>query len=177
MQNYRLPSHRTVVGSLIIVAALALPVQAQPPSTTQADTAAVLGLVTGYVTAWNVHDMNALSTLFSENAEFINPMGNWASGREAIEAEHTQRHNTIFQTSTMTADTVRVKFLSPDVAVTHVQWTITGWSQPNGTPGEPFHGITSLVSKRGDGRWNIESGQVTIIAPEGMLPPSGASGR
>lgn len=157
---------------------LAAPVGAQQPpgASVTADTAGAIGLITGYVAAWNVHDVNALSSLFSENAAFVNPMGNWASGRENIEAEHKKRHGTIFQTSTMTADTVRVKFISPDIAVTHFQWTITGWLQPNGTPGEPFSGITSFVSKRDEGRWQIESGHVTVIAAEGTLPTGSVRG-
>lgn len=158
---------------ITVLVFLVTPLQAQTPPSQVADTAGARGMVTGYVAAWNIHDMNALASLFAENAEFVNPMGRWASGRQAIEAEHTQRHSTIFQTSTMTADTMHIKFISPDVAVAHVQWTLTGMQLPNGVASQPFSGITSFVSRRSDGRWQIESGQVTIIAPEGTLPAAG----
>lgn len=165
-------SHTLCFSMLVVVAALLGGTAvsfAQQPVDQGADTAGALGMATGYTTAWNVHDMNALASLFSDNAEFINPLGTMSTGRAAVEAEHTQRHQGMFATSKMTMDTSSVRFITPEIAVVHFQWTVTGATDPKGAAVPPFHGLTTLVTSRSDSKWQIESAQVTFIGtPPGL---------
>ena len=137
------------------------------------DAAAVNGVDSAFVRAWNVHDMDALAGLFAPDADFVNVVGMWWHGREEIRQAHIQSHQTIFKASTLAIDSTTVKFLSPELAVAHVVWTLKGHLTPDGTPGAPRQGILSFVMNRQEGSWLIESAQNTDIIPGVMTIPQG----
>ena len=129
------------------------------------DSAGVKGVASAFVGAWNVHDMDALANLFADDADFVNVVGMWWRDRETIRKAHIQTHQTIFKASILTMDSTTVKFLSPEIAVAHMTWTLSGHLTPNGKPGSPRHGILSFVMKHQEGHWLIESAQNTDIVP------------
>jgi len=133
------------------------------PSSQVGDSVGVKGVASAFVAAWNAHDMNALANLFAEDADFVNVVGIWWHDRETIRKDHVQTHQTIFKESTLAMDSTSVKFLSSDIAVAHVTWTLTGHLTPDGKPGPPRHGILSFVMKHGGKDWLIESAQNTDI--------------
>ena len=49
-----------------------------------------------FVSAWNEHDMRALSRLFADDADFVNVVGIWWKSRREIEAAHAATHQTLF---------------------------------------------------------------------------------
>ena len=130
------------------------------------DSADVKGVASAFVGAWNVHDMDALAKLFAADADFVNVVGMWWRDRETIRTAHMQTHQTIFKTSTLAMDSTTVKFLSSDIAVAHMTWTLSGHLAFDGKPGLPRHGILSFVMKREGKDWLIESAQNTDIVPE-----------
>ena len=129
------------------------------------DSAGVKGVAFAFVGAWNVHDMDALARLFAGDADFVNVVGMWWRDRETIRKAHVQTHQTIFKASTLAMDSTSVKFLSSDIAVAHMTWTLSGHLTPDGKPGSPRHGILSFVMKRQGKNWLIESAQNTDIVP------------
>lgn len=135
------------------------------PTSPAGDTAGVMGVGSAFVRAWNSHDMDALAGLFAMDADFVNVVGLWWHGREAIRQAHAQVHQTIFKASFLAIDSTAVKFLSPDIAVAHMIWTLTGHLTPEGIPGPPRHGILSFVMKRQEKGWLIQSAQNTDIVP------------
>ncbi len=135
------------------------------PTSPGGDTVDAIGVGSAFARAWNAHDMDALAGLFALDADFVNVVGLWWHGREAIRQAHAQTHQTIFKASTLVIDSTTVRFLSPDIAVAHMIWTLTGHLTPEGTPGPPRHGILSFVMKRQEKVWLIQSAQNTDIVP------------
>lgn len=129
------------------------------------DSTGVKGVASAFVGAWNVHDMDALANLFAGDADFVNVVGMWWRDRETIKKAHALSHQTIFKASTLAMDSTTVKFLSSDIAVAHMTWTLSGHLTPDGKPGSPRHGILSFVMKRQGKDWLIESAQNTDIVP------------
>ncbi len=76
--------------------------------------------------SWNCHDMVAYASHFTENADFINILGMHWRGRPAIEAQHIAIHETIFRNSQLQELNHTIRFLTPEVAVAHVNWQMTG---------------------------------------------------
>ncbi|HWR84177.1 MAG TPA: SgcJ/EcaC family oxidoreductase [Candidatus Deferrimicrobium sp.] len=148
------------------------PLMAQQSSQVS-DSPGVQGVASAFVGAWNAHDMDALANLFAADADFVNVVGMWWRDRETIRKAHVQVHQTIFKTSTVAMDSISVKFLSSDIAVAHMTWTLSGHLTPDGKPGSPRHGILSFVMKREGKDWLIQSAQNTDIIPGVATIPQG----
>lgn len=118
---------------------------------------------------WNRHDAPAYAALFTEDGDVVNIVGWWWKGRAEIKRKLTAAFAFAFRESTMSITDVSTRFLSPDIAVTHVRWTMTGAKPPPGLP-EPREGIQLQVLKRSGGKWLIASFQNTISVPERPFP-------
>ena len=123
----------------------------------------------GLQEAWNRHDMKAWANLFTEDADFVNVVGWWWKGRAEIEKKHTAIHAYIFRDSTLTIDEVHTRFLTPEIAVVHILWSLTGNKNPDGSDGQPRKGIFTQVLQKRNGKWLIAAAQNTDSRPE--VPP------
>jgi uncharacterized protein (TIGR02246 family) len=154
------------LGLLLSVAALSVPSRgaAQTP-----DEKEIRNVQTRQADAWNRHDATAYANLFTEDGDVVNVVGWWWKGRAQIESRLTQAFAFVFRESTMTITDVDVRFLSPDIALAHVQWTMTGAKTPPNIP-EPKVGIQLQVLKKSAGKWLIASFQNTSSVPERPFP-------
>lgn len=159
----------SIMLMVAVIAAGNTSVLAQNLSDQTGDSTGALALVANYVAAFNNHNADALTSLFAEKADFVDPRGEWSEGRAMIAERIGRAFSGYFRNVRMTEDTSTIKFISPDIAVIHYQWTISGQINPDGSIGEPFHGITIFVGKREDGQWLIESGQVTYLGPPPVM--------
>jgi hypothetical protein len=69
----------------------------------------------------------------------------------------------------LTVTDVKVRFLTPQIAVAHVLWTMVGARTPKGIP-EPQQGIQIQVLQKDAGKWLITSFQNTNSLPERPFP-------
>ena len=88
----------------------------QPEVNTPLDKQAIIKVHTDFVEAWGKHDAKAMSKLFTEDADLINPMGVAATGSAAIEKKLAKEHEVMLKQSTMIQSDWRVRFLGPDIA-------------------------------------------------------------
>jgi uncharacterized protein (TIGR02246 family) len=119
--------------------------------------------------AWNRHDAAAYAGLFGEDGDVVNVVGWWWRGRAEIEKKLTAAFAFVFRDSTLTIEEVGVRFLSPDIAVAHVRWSMVGARTPAAIP-EPRQGIQLQVLEKRAGRWLIASFQNTNSVPETAFP-------
>jgi uncharacterized protein (TIGR02246 family) len=126
--------------------------------------------------AWNRHDAAAYARLFSEDGDVVNVVGWWWQGRPEIERKLTAAFAYVFRESNLTIAEVQVRFLTPEIAIAHVRWTMVGARTPPGMP-EPRQGIQTQVLKKQAGTWLIASFQNTNSVPERPFPtgPSAAA--
>ena len=75
---------------------------------------------------WNRHDMAAYASHFTEDADFVNILGMHWRGRVAIEAQHVDIHKTVFRNSQLRTLGHTIRFLTPEVAIAHLNWQMTG---------------------------------------------------
>ena len=119
-----------------------------------------------FATAWNKRDADALSSLFDEDAEFVNVTGLWWHDRASIRKAHAYGLERIFNESTLTSDEIRIKHLSDDIAIVHARMTLTGQT-PIGhvsRPGRRTNIISFVVHRTGD-RWLCASAHDTDVVP------------
>ena len=77
-----------------------------------------------FARAWNDRDPDALASLFDEDAEFVNVTGLCWHDRESIRKAHAYGLERIFNESLLAIDEMKVKLLSPDIAVVHARMTL-----------------------------------------------------
>ena len=113
--------------------------------------------------AWNQHDIKALSALVAEDVRFVNVAGNVLNGREEFEKLQTRTHATQFKDSVRTVTGTDIKFLTPDIAVAHVRWGMKGDKDADGTSRQPRNGVMMQVLVRRGGAWTIVAVQNTNV--------------
>jgi uncharacterized protein (TIGR02246 family) len=160
---------KTFVGTSLLAFALLLRTTGLCDSREQ-DQAAVRNVVqTQQQDAWNRHDAKAYASLFTEDGDCVNVVGWWWKGRAEIEKKLTAAYAFVFKDSVLTITAVDVRFLTPDMAVTHVRWSMVGAKTPKALP-KPQEGIqTQVLQKKGD-KWLIAVFQNTNALPEFPFP-------
>jgi uncharacterized protein (TIGR02246 family) len=125
------------------------------------DESAVRTVLAEYEDSWNRHDMTAFGGLFTENCDYVNIAGvHWKGVQEIV-----QRHAELFQnrlkTAVQTITGAEVRFPTPDVALVHATWDVTGWSRPTGEAVPVLKEITAMVMVKTNGKWLITAFQNT----------------
>jgi uncharacterized protein (TIGR02246 family) len=117
-----------------------------------------------FARAWNDRDPGALASLFDEDAEFVNVTGLCWHGRESIRKAHAYGLERIFNGSLLAIDELKVKILSPDIAVVHARMTLSSQA-PVGAVGQPGPRTTivSFVCHRIVDRWQCASAHNTDV--------------
>lgn len=147
-------------SALILFLLACSPASAQVAS----DEAAIRALATQWEQSWNQHDMKQLFELVTDDADFVNVGARHWKGRQQIEAEHTARLGQ-FRESTWSTKAVAVQFLQPDIALVHVDWTLQGDKESDGTPRPPRGGVFTWVVVKQSGGWLIRAAQNTNLGP------------
>ena len=125
------------------------------------DESAVRDVLAEYAVSWNSHDMAAFGRLFTENCDYVNIGGvHWKGVQEIV-----QRQAELFQTRLKTAvrslTGVEVRFSTPDVALVHATWDVTGSSRLTGKAVPVLKEITTMVMVKTNGKWLITAFQNT----------------
>ena len=125
------------------------------------DESVVRNVLAEYTVSWNRHDTTAVGRLFTENCEYVNIAGVHLKGVQEI----VQRQADLFQDRLKTAvrrlTGAEVRFSTPDVALVHATWDVTGSSRPTGEAVPVLKEITTMTMVKTDGKWLITAFQDT----------------
>ena len=127
--------------------------------------------------AWNRHDAEAYSDLFTEDGDVVNVLGWWWRGRAEIKSKLRGAFAFVFRDSKLTITEVHVRLLDPSTAIVHVRWKMEGAKARPGVSDPPHDGIQLQVLRKASGRWLIASFQNTNSVPESPFPKGQPSDR
>lgn len=150
--------------TLAVVLAPSLPLTLNAADRSAEETAVRELVGAGQQQSWNQHDSRAYAALFAEDADCVNVVAWWWKGRAEIETNLTRMFAGIFRDSTLTFDKVDVRFLTPEIAIAHAHWTMTGAHMPPGLP-EPKEGLQTITVQKRNGKWLIAAFQNTNYTP------------
>jgi uncharacterized protein (TIGR02246 family) len=150
---------------VLLLVLLLFPANLCPQGGTAVDEKAIRDVETQWETAWNHHDVAAMSRLFAMDADVINLAGEWFHGREAFAKDLEGLHSGKVRESVWQTEKTDMKFVAPDTAVVHTYFNSHGDNNPDGTPMPPRRGILTRVEVKRDGRWLILASQATNIVP------------
>ena len=131
----------------------------------EADEVAIKDVIDSLADCWNRHDMQAFAQFFTQDADFVNVIGEWWKGRPEIMQAHEHSHATMFKDSTLRILETSVRGLKPDVAIARTLWELVGMVSPKGDMVPPRNGILTNVLIKEDGHWAIVAAQNTDIVP------------
>lgn len=118
------------------------------------------------VYSWNHHNYDDLKNYATENTDWVNGVGMWWKGRKESQYAHQVYHNTIFKESVVTKDSVFTRFVTTDVAIAHLYWHFSGFTDPAGKAHKPDNCIATLVYVKQNGKWLMTAGQNFAILEE-----------
>jgi len=125
------------------------------------DESAVRNVLAEYAVSWNQHDMAAFGRLFTENCDYVNIAGvHWKGVQEIVQRQAELFQNRL-KTAVRTLTGAEVRFSTPDVALIHATWDVTGWSRPTGEAVPVLKEITTMVMVKTNGKWLITAFQDT----------------
>ena len=125
------------------------------------DENAVRNVLAEYAVSWNRHDMVAFGRLFTENCDYVNIAGvHWKGVQEIVQRQAELFQNRL-KTAVQTLTGTEVRFSTPDVALVHATWDVTGWSRPTGEAVPVLKEITTMMMVKTNGKWLITAFQNT----------------
>lgn len=136
------------------------------------DQAAIRAVQAGQEASWNAHDATAYAALFTEDADVVNVLGWWWKSRAELEKKLGFAFKSVFAHSSLHIEGVAIRFLTPDLAVAHVTWSMAGATSPDGSGANiPQRGIQTQLLRKIDNRWLIATFQNTNSVPERPFAP------
>ena len=147
--------------SVVVLSALSLQAGPSPGAinTERRDEDAIRRVMTDMAAAWNRHDIDSYSMLFTEDADFTNWRGTLrVRGRDEIKSTHAPLFAGMFRQSKVQVADVRIKFYAPTVAAVHCVWEMVGVVDYDGKGIIPPRTYLPLfILTKGDGKWSVES--------------------
>lgn len=155
--------------SSIALCVLAPPLWGAPASNSDAD--AIRALEVRQESAWNDHDAHAYAQLFTSDADTVNVLGWWWKSRSELEQKLDKGFRFVFSRSHLHIEDVAIRFLTPEVAIAHIQWSMTGALSPDGSGSNiPQKGIQTQTLYKTRGGWLIAAFQNGNSVPEREFP-------
>jgi uncharacterized protein (TIGR02246 family) len=126
-----------------------------------ADESIVRNVLAEFTVSWNRHDTAAVGRFFTENCDYVNVAGVHLKGVQEI----VQRQAELFQNGLKNAvrrlTGAEVRFSTPDVALVHATWDVTGSSRPTREAVPVLKEITTMTMVKTEGKWLITAFQDT----------------
>ena len=149
---------RILISTCLFAALLCTshPLRAQ---TNNPDEAAIRTIVDNFAKSWNTPGMPGFGDLFTPDADFVVISGHWYKGRDAIVSYHQKLLGNFYKGSRLSPDSVWVRFVSPALAVAHVDWK--SWYSQNSKQEEQT-ALMTLTLTKDDGQWKIAAAHNTL---------------
>jgi uncharacterized protein (TIGR02246 family) len=155
--------------SNIVVCVVAAPLWGASESNADAD--AIRALEVRQEVAWNAHNAHAYAQLFTSDADIVNVLGWWWKSRAELDQKLDKGFSFVFARSHLHIDDVAIRFLTAEVAIAHVQWSMSGAASPDGSGSNvPQKGIQTQTLYKSAGGWLIAAFQNTNALPERAFP-------
>lgn len=117
-----------------------------PPSALEPVHAQVLQrLAMHWQNAWNHHDMEEFAASIAPDIDFVTVAGLWLRGRAEFLEHHRMLHRTQMRESRWTTLASTARLAHAGVGLQHVEWSIEGDRDPDGTPRPQRQGIFTWV--------------------------------
>lgn len=85
-----------------------------------------------FIASWNNHDFNDIHKSTTTNVDWVNIVGNWYKGQAENKTHLEELHQSIFKEVAYTKHNTNIRFITKNVAVVHVSWSLGAFYPPDG---------------------------------------------
>ena len=155
---------RSLVVLLIFIAPVALFAQRGPVP--KGEPTGVEGEVhktyNSFVEAWNKHDVAAMSALWTEHGDHMEPDGRTVFGQKEVQRLLGIEHASVFKNSELHLAVEHVRSVNDTVAIADGTYELFGATDTKGHKIAPRAGyFTSVLSKEADG-WKVSASRLML---------------
>ena len=115
-----------------------------------------------FVAAWNKHDPKAMSAMWVEDGDDVEPDGNFAKGRGDVEKLLAMEHSSVMKNSKLALTIDSVWFITANVALVDGTYEVTGVVAPDGKELPPRKGRLSSIFLQERDKWWIAASRLMI---------------
>ena len=128
------------------------------------DETAIRQIETRFNDAWNGHDADGMVESLTDDGQFVTVNGVWMTSRAEFLGLMRRLHGAggPFRTSSRQTLEMQVRILSPDVAMVHSRFRVSGDVEEDGKA-VAREGVGIRVVRKLDGRWRTVAVQNTDI--------------
>lgn len=135
-----------------------------------ADEKQINSQIDAFVSSWNNHNFEDFSNYTTPDLDWVNIVGHWYKGQKQNKTHLDALHKTIFKDVKYTKSTTHVRFITEDVAVVHVYWSLGAFYPPDGVDrGNNKMGddkeLGTFVMVKKEGKWLITAAHNIVINP------------
>jgi uncharacterized protein (TIGR02246 family) len=127
--------------------------------------AAIRQVVKRYESAYNRGDADAVAAIYARDATHTYAMGITHRGQAEIAQGLREMLAGPLRGTQMDLNPLRIRSLSPDIAVEEAAFTLTGLMGPDGTAMPPIAGFCLAVYQRDAGQWLAAAVQCMVPPP------------
>ena len=161
---------RTILAAALIAPAAALAIAVGGAGGLD-DTAQVKQNMKEFANAWNKHDSKAIGNLFARDADLVCPDGKTEAGAPEIEGFFTEQFGSSGPMNKCNLEIKKetVRFITPDVALSDIDATMTGMTKPDSTEAAgPLTNHVVVISKKEGGQWKIAAARPGVPLTDEM---------
>ena len=144
--------------SLVAVQRMTLQEETTVINTNTAEATAIREVVATVEAGWNAGDGSRFAAPFAEDADYVIVDGGYIKGRQVIAQGHQQIFDTIYRNTHNVANVQHIRFLGDDVAVVHVEWTLTFLQNA-----AVQKAMSTMVMTKASDTWSISAFQNTQV--------------
>lgn len=104
---------------------------------------------------WNHKDVSKMVSLFTEDAEFTDIMGQIALGREKIEKMHEIVFEKVMKKAVLSNHILYIREVASDTVMVTCQWKTVGHTNPQGENMPDRKGMMQIILSSVNGDWLI----------------------
>ncbi len=146
--------------SVMILSALATVTFAQ---NTIEDKKQIEAGVDALIKSWNNHDYADLKDYATADCEWVNIVGMWWKNRDEVQYAHDAFHKSMFKNTALSKNQITIRFVTPDVAIVHLDQHIGAYTTPNGHEFPEADNLTTLVFVKKEEKWLMTAGQNVVV--------------
>ena len=129
------------------------------------DEEAIRKVIVGTTETFNQHDAKAFTRFYAPDAELVTVRGERMKGAAEIEKGLAAIFATRAKAVTLKTLDMSVRFIRPDVAITHVTNELSGLVSAEGEPLPAHHELSVRVLVKERGTWLVTAFHNTIVRP------------
>lgn len=120
---------------------------------------------------WNRHSFDNMPNYTTPDFDWVNIVGHWWRGQKQNKFGLETFHKTFFKNTPQTKSGTNIRFVTEDVAIVHLFWSVGAFYPPDGVNrGTNKMGddqeLATLVMVKQNGKWLLTAGHNIVISEE-----------